>query len=153
MNTPAALLLSLTLAASPALAVVPDVTFRFEPRGFSGDSTTLVVRTVVPEGWYVQSNTPLDEFLIPTSVRASGVGLTFGEPVFPPHIVKYIEVLADDLALFEGAFEVKVPVRRKSGRVSQDALAKADVVLRYQACDHSQCLPPREVRAVYIDNR
>ncbi len=143
------MLLALVLGLTPAFAVVPEVSFRYEPHGFSADTTTLVIRATVPEGWYVQSNTPLDEFLIPTSVRASGVGLTFGDPAFPPHVVKHMEVLGGDLALFEGTFEVKVPVRRKSGRVPQDALTKADVVLRYQACDSSQCLPPREVQAVY----
>lgn len=143
------MLFVLALGLFPAAAAVPDASYRLDPPGFSGDSADLVMRVAIPDDWYIQSNAPLDGFLIPTTVRAKGEGLVFGDPVFPPHVEKDIEILGGKVALFQGDIEIRLPIRRKNARVSEDALAQSDVFLRYQACDSSQCLAPREVRAVY----
>jgi hypothetical protein len=138
-------LASAALAASPL--PVPLASFRAEPPGFRGDSATVRVRVVIPAGWHLQSNTPLDDFLIPTELKASGEGLAFGAPVFPKAKLKDLEALGGKVALFEDTLVVRVPVRARRGSDGAKALAAATVSLRYQACNDSQCLPPKTIAA------
>ena len=141
------------LAATTALAgIVPEVTYRFDPEKFR-DSSRLVVRVVLPEGWHIQSQAPLDSFLIPTVLKAEGKGLVFGPPAYPEPVLEDFPALGGKVALFQGKFEIRVPVKRaarpgKAGRPPDSV----QVVLRYQACNHTQCLPPREV-AAHLDTR
>jgi hypothetical protein len=136
---------SLSFAATPA----PTASFRYAPATFKGDSTRLIVKVVIPKGWHIQSNAPLDEFLIPTELKTEGEGLSFGKVVFPKPILEDFPALGGKVALFAGTIEVKVPVARKNAKVTQESLESAKVVLRYQACNDSQCLPPKEVTAKY----
>jgi hypothetical protein len=80
---------ALLLAASLSYAVTPapTATFRFKPEGFKGDSARMVVSVSIPKGWHIQSNAPLDEFLIPTELKTEGEGLTFGKAIFPKPIL------------------------------------------------------------------
>ena len=51
-----------------------------------GASTTLAVTVAVQEGWHVNSNVPLEDYLIPTTVRLDlPPGWTAEPAVFPPH--------------------------------------------------------------------
>ena len=146
-----ALSLSVLAMATGALAVTPAPTasFRFTPEGFRGDSTRMIVKVSIPKGWHIQSNAPLDEFLIPTELKAEGEGLGFGKPVFPKPILEDFPALGGKVALFAGNIEVKASVTRKSAKVTAEALENAKVTLRYQACNDSQCLPPKEITAKY----
>jgi hypothetical protein len=137
-------LASAVLAATPA----PTATFRFSPEGFRGDSTRMVVKVSIPKGWHIQSNVPLDEFLIPTELKAEAEGLAFGKPAFPKPIIEDFPALGGKVALFAGSIEVKVPVMRRK-KVPADSMRNTKVSLRYQACNDSQCLPPKEVTAKY----
>lgn len=133
---------------------VPDVTFRVDPSGIRGDSAALQVRVVIPTGWHIQSNAPLDDFLIPTVVTAEREGVRFGTPVFPRPLLKEFPALGGEVALFEDTVEIRVPAWRKGAGKDPAAavrlLAGTSVILRYQACDDSQCLPPRTIPARYV---
>jgi thiol:disulfide interchange protein DsbD len=128
---------------------VPLATFRAESPGFRGDSATVRVRVAIPNGWHIQSNAPLDDFLIPTEVKASGEGLAFGTPVFPKAKMKDLEALGGKVALFEDSLSVRVPVRARRGTDAEKSLAASVVSVRYQACNDSQCLPPKVITAKY----
>jgi hypothetical protein len=149
----AALTSSLVVAA-PA-PTVPVATFRADPAEFRGDSTTLRVRIMIPPGWHIQSDAPLDDFLIPTEVKAAAEGLRFGKPVFPRALTKDLPALGGKVALFEDTIEVRLPVKREAkAGTSADAkamLRNAAVTVRYQSCNDSQCLPPRTIPAKYWD--
>ena len=120
----------------------PKVAFHFEPDGFKGDSTRLVVHVSLPEGWHIQSDAPLDSFLIPTTVHAEGRGLAFGTPVFPQPVEKNYPALGGKVALFEGEIDIYVPVKRAGPKIKAAALKAVKVRLGYQACNNTQCLPP-----------
>lgn len=134
-------------SASP----VPEVTYRILPRDIRGDSVTVRVRAVIPPGWHIQSNAPLDEFLIPTELKPSGNGLRFGKPVFPPAEIKAFPALGGDVALFSDTIDITVTARAAKGKGGAQAvaaaLARAEIALRYQACNDTQCLAPRTVNA------
>jgi hypothetical protein len=138
-------------SASPA--PVPTATYRADPGGFRGDSASVRVQVIIPKGWHIQSDAPLDEFLIPTEIKASGAGLRFGKAVFPKPLLKDFPALGGKVALFEDTVNVRVPAHSAKAKANPKALNKAleksVVTLRYQACNDSQCLPPKEIRAVY----
>jgi hypothetical protein len=148
---PLPLLCAAALSLAAPASVVPTATFRAEPAEFRGDSTTLRVRVVIPAGWHIQSNAPLDDFLIATEVKGTGEGLRFGKPVFPKAIEKELPALGGKVALFEDTLEVRLPVKRdgKSGK-ARALLEKATVTVRYQSCNDSQCLPPKTIPARFI---
>ena len=136
-------------AAAHAAAPAPKATFRFDPAGFKGDSTRLVVRVEIPEGWHIQAAAPLDSFLIPTTVKAVNEALAFGKPAFPKPVEEDFPALGGKVLLLKGNFDVKLPARRKHAKVAASELEKTVVTLRYQACNNSQCLPPKEIKAAY----
>jgi hypothetical protein len=139
-------------AAAAASQPAPKATFRFDPAGFKGDSTRLVLRVEVPAGWHIQAAAPLDSFLIPTTVKASHPQAVFGKPVFPKPVEEDFPALGGKVLLLKGTFDVRVPAKRKSPKVTIEELGDARVVLRYQACNNSQCLPPKEIVARYAGN-
>jgi hypothetical protein len=144
---------------APSKYPVPTVTFT-APAEFRGDSTTLRVLAVIPKGWHIQSNIPLDDFLIPTEVKVKlkeeSEGLRFGKPVFPKAVEKDFPALGGKVALFEDTVEVSVPVYRKGAQKDKlkagKAAAATVVTLRYQACNDSQCLPPKEIAARFVNS-
>jgi hypothetical protein len=137
----------LAFSAAFAAPVIPEVEYRFDPATLRGDSTRLVAQVRVPEGWHIQSNAPLDSFLIPTELRVQGEGLAFGKPLYPKPVVEEMPALGGKVAVFEGVFEIQVPAKKASSKTGNAALRSVKVTLRYQACNNTQCLPPREVNA------
>lgn len=146
---PACLLLAAIAHAAPVSFPVPLATYRAEAPGFKGDSATVRVRVVIPDGWHIQSNAPLEDFLIPTELKTSGEGLAFGTPAFPKAKMKDLEALGGKVAVFEDTLLVRVPARMRRGGDGEKALSAAVVSLRYQACNDSQCLPPKVIVAKY----
>jgi hypothetical protein len=108
----------------------------------SGDSLTLNVRIEIAEGWHINSDAPLDEFLVPTRLEIKSEGAEFGKPRYPRPEILHNPVMGD-LSLFSGAFDVKVPAQRV-GKPSGGA-PRTSVTLHYQSCNNSMCLPPKSV--------
>ena len=107
-----------------------------------GASGTLVVTVEVNEGWHVNSNTPLEEYLIPTTVHfALPAGWSADAPVYPAHREARFEFSERPVAVFEGRFEIAVGVRRDRGA----AAGPIHGVLEAQACNDRVCLAPAEV--------
>lgn len=141
--------------ASALKSSVPTVTWRVDPKEIKGDSAVVRVRAVIPRGWHIQSNAPLDEFLIPTELKASGEGVRFGKAVFPRPLLKDFPALGGKVALFEDTVDIAVTARGAKGKPDAKALTAAlensKIGLRYQACNDSQCLPPKEVAAKRVN--
>lgn len=127
--------------------IEPKVTYRFEPDGFHGDSTMLIVHVGLPEGWHIQSSAPLDSFLIPTTLRAEANGLAFAKPIFPVAVEEDIPALGGKVSVFQGEFDIRMPLKRLAHKTDAAVLKNVKVMLRYQACSNTQCLPPKEITA------
>ena len=94
-------------------------------------------------GWHVNSNPASHDWLIPTSliansdlpVRLSAVGYPAGRPLF-------LEALGETLSVYDSGTAL-------TGTVVAGAAAGATgelrLLLQYQACDDSRCLPPAEI--------
>jgi hypothetical protein len=97
----------------------------------------------VAPGMHINSHTPHDEFLIPTSLsipESSGVRLE--SAIFPPGTDFVLPPEPKNkLSVYTGEFVVEAHLVATAG----DHLVEGK--LRFQACDNSQCLPPRTITA------
>jgi hypothetical protein len=153
------------LRAGPALAQgskapVPDLALAWKPKA-GKDSLVLVVKVALPAGWYINSQAPLDSFLVPTRVEAAaapgfaGPLLEFDPPRYPPAVVEHSQALAGNMSLFRGTFEVTLTARGPSRGKARATLPHppppVHVTLHYQSCDGNMCWPPKAVSARLVD--
>lgn len=146
-----ALLLSGPLAPAaaqpPSRQPVPALSFRYAETTGDSSRPALQVRVEIAPGWHINSDAPLDEFLVPTAVQAEAEGVEFGPPRFPPPERVHSAAAGGDMLLLSGAFDVALPVLKRPapGKKREAAWPRTKVTLRYQACDHATCFPPKEV--------
>lgn len=136
--------LSLPLAAQPSnvLSVAPPAKLILK----RGETAVSRVAVQLANGYHVNSNTPSDAYLIPLRLTWESNLLQPLDVSFPqPKMEKY-EFSEKPLSVFTGDFELttrwKAPEKAPAG--PNIILGK----LRYQACNHKMCLPPKtlEVR-------
>ena len=101
----------------------------------------------IPSGLHVQSNKPLDKFLIPTKLELeTPPGMKVGPVSYPRAVMRNLKFSKGAVAVFEGRamirFNVTVPANYNGG--SGDIKGK----LRFQACTDESCFAPvtREVK-------
>lgn len=107
-----------------------------------GQSLDLALRVRLRPEFHVNSHTPRQKFLIPTTLEAdSPPGMNFAEWDFPTGEEHTFPFSAEPLQVYEGEFLIR-------GRVSiaQETAPghlEAVVQLRYQACTKEKCYAPR----------
>ncbi|MGD0445664.1 MAG: protein-disulfide reductase DsbD domain-containing protein [Edaphobacter sp.] len=114
----------------------------------AGRRAVLELHFRVVDGFHVNSHTPKSELLIPTQVTLQAATGVKQEAVEYPAGASYSFSFdpAEKLDVYSGAFTVKLPVVAEPGSHTIDA------ALRYQACDHAACYPPKTlpVQVVFI---
>ncbi|MHC4130216.1 MAG: cytochrome c biogenesis protein CcdA [Planctomycetota bacterium] len=106
-----------------------------------GTSIHAAVEIQFPGKFHVQSNKPLDEFLIPSILTVTPPeGLTVREIVYPAPVMFEVEGFDEPLAVFDQTFVIGVALEIaddvRPGRYAIES------TLSYQACDDKQCLMP-----------
>jgi thiol:disulfide interchange protein DsbD len=101
----------------------------------------------IPAGLHVQSNKPLDKFLIATKLEVeTPAGMKVGPVSYPRAVMRKLKFSKGMVAVYEGKsvvrFNVTVPADYSGG--SGEIKGK----LRFQACNDESCFPPvtREVK-------
>jgi len=101
----------------------------------------------IPGGYHVNSNRPLEKFLVATQLSVdTPKGVRVGPVAYPRALLRKFQFSQERLSVYEGRailrFNVTVPANFNSG--SLELKAK----LRYQSCSDSLCFPPqnREVK-------
>src|SRR5579864_1882484 len=142
----------LAAAAVPAGAGIPrpekaKLALQAEhPAVAAGETARISALVSIETGWHVNSHTPTFDYLIPTELELE---LPAGWPAaaidYPPAKKKTFAFADVPLSVYDGdvviATQVKLPTGAKPGAVVIGAR------LHYQACDHSQCLPPVTTRS------
>jgi thioredoxin:protein disulfide reductase len=107
----------------------------------AGKTIRAALQVGLPEGLHVQSNTPRDPSLIPTTLTIDApAGVSVVEIVYPA-ATDLKQVGADEpLAVFEREFAIGVRFAVAEGTAPGDLEVPAH--LRYQACDAEMCFPP-----------
>lgn len=89
------------------------------------------------DGWHINSNTPLEDFFVPTELSVEGK--RDAKIVYPAHKTQKLGFHDKDLALYEGTVELTAGLA--------EAPEKAVTVnLRVQACSDKVCLEPETAR-------
>ncbi len=110
-----------------------------------GRSFEVAVVAEILSGYHVNSNKPLDEFLIPTTLSEElPHGLKEVEVVYPQgHLLKFSFSPVKPLSVYSGSVSLRMHLE-----AALDAPLGAQTIpltLRYQACNDSTCLPPVKV--------
>ena len=149
--------LSFTLAACPVLSAqssshslvkASEVEFLYPEQISipSGQPSKVVLHFRVGEGLHINSHTPREEFLIPTTFsvpESSGVKLDHVD--FPPGSDLILPFdPTNKLSVYTGEFALSTSLVAQKG----DHLVEAK--LHYQACNNSTCMPPKTM-TVAID--
>jgi hypothetical protein len=105
----------------------------------AGKKATVELHFRVQDGFHVNSHTPKSELLIPTNVTLGAAdGVKTAAPEYPagtPYSFSFEP--NEKLDVYQGPFTVKLPVVATAGE------HKLSGTLRYQACDHAACYPPK----------
>jgi hypothetical protein len=110
----------------------------------AGKRAMLELHFRVNEGFHVNSHTPKSDLLIPTLMEVEpGDGVKVAEPVFPAGSTYSFDFdPKEKLDVYQGPFTVQVPVVASAGA------HEIRGTLKYQACDHAACYPPRALPVV-----
>lgn len=107
----------------------------------AGKPATVALHFRVAQGLHVNSHTPSDDFLIPTTFSIpAGAGARLESATYPSGTT--ITLPADPktrLNVYTGDFTIQAHLLASPG----DHLVQAR--LRYQACDQRQCMPPKTI--------
>jgi hypothetical protein len=106
-----------------------------------GKPSPVALHFRIAQGLHVNSNTPHDEFLIPTVISIpDGAGVKLATATYPKGTD--ITLPADPktkLNVYTGDFIIQTSLVATPG----NHLVQAK--LRYQACDDTQCMPPKTI--------
>jgi Disulphide bond corrector protein DsbC len=99
----------------------------------------------VGTGFHVNSNTPTEEFLIPTVLTLEApTDIIIGRITYPPGELETFPFAPDQkLSVYAGEFTVSVLVRPLASVLPSDYAVHG--TLKYQACDNAACYPPKRL--------
>jgi len=105
----------------------------------AGKRSVLELHFRVIDGFHVNSHTPKSELLIPIRITLQPAAGVKEEDVEYPAGMSYSFSFdpTEKLDVYSGAFTVKLPV------VAEPGAHTIEATLRYQACDHAACYPPK----------
>ena len=96
----------------------------------------------IPSGFHVNSNRPLEKFLIATQLQIEApTGVRVGLVLYPRAVLRNLKFSKNRVSVYEGRaimrFNVTVPANFGSGST------ELKVRLRYQSCNDDFCFPPQ----------
>ena len=127
---------------------VPSVTFQPPPIAtiVRGQEGGINLQFRVASGFHINSNTPTEEYLIPTALKLDvPTDLVVGRIAYPAGEEASFAFAPDEkLSVYSGDFELTVNVRALSTVVPGKYEFRGE--LKYQACDNAACYPPKQTR-------
>lgn len=125
--------------AAEVVKTQPYVSLDPVPRGKTFEAAVVVH---IAEGYHMNSHKPSDTYLIPTTLTPKlPAGIRFIDTVYPPGSLKKFAFSPDKpLDVYSGS----VTLRLKLAAEDSAAIGSTTIpmILRYQACNNSACLPP-----------
>ena len=109
----------------------------------AGKATTVTLHFRIAPGLHINSHTPSEDELIPTTLSIpEGSGVRLEGAVYPPGAGFTLPLDPQTkLSVYSGEFTIQARIVATPG----DHLLEAR--LRYQACDNNACMPPRTMTA------
>ena len=124
-------------------AVKPQVFVSLEPVP-QGRRFEIAVVAQVADGYHVQANKVLENYLIPLTVTAElPGGFKLLNTSYPKAQLKSFPFAKQPMAVYEGRFLVRLSVDAEAG--APLGPMKIPMTLRFQACNDQLCLPPAKL--------
>ena len=101
----------------------------------------------IPRGLHVQSNRPLDKYLIATKLDIeTPAGMKAGPVSYPRAVMRNLKFSKGSVAVYEGRAVLRFPVTVPANYNGSSGEIRGK--LRFQACNDEACFPPvtREVK-------
>ncbi len=96
----------------------------------------------IPSGYHVNSNHPLEKFLIATQLRIEAPkGLRVGPILYPRPVLRSLRFSKNKVSVFEGRTTIRFTVTVPANFAANSGELKAR--LRYQSCNDDLCFPPQ----------
>ena len=146
----AVLLVPITLYSTPRPQSSDDVKISgllTPDKTKKGRLVKAIVVMEIPQGLHVQSNKPLDKFLIATKLDVeTPSGMTVGPIAYPRALMRNLKFSKGSVAVYEGRSTIRFTVNVPAGYSGGSGEIKGK--LRFQACNDEACFPPvtREVK-------
>jgi thiol:disulfide interchange protein DsbD len=136
-----------TASAAAQMSVDLQAEWAFQAEtAHPGDEVRAAVRVTLEEGWHVNADRPLEDFLIPTELAVSPPdGITVRRIAYPEALMLESEMSEGPMAVFESEFLIGIVLQ-----VGEDVAPGTYPItstLSYQACNDRFCIAPasREV--------
>ena len=131
--------------SAPRSAAKPAVVFLYPEQITipAAKPTTVALHFRIAPGLHINSHTPSEKELIPTTLTIpAGSGVHLDRAVYPPGEDFSLPLdPTTKLSVYSGEFTIRARIVAMPG----DHLVEAH--LRYQACDNNACMPPRTITA------
>jgi DsbC/DsbD-like thiol-disulfide interchange protein len=131
--------------ATPRSTARPAVVFLYPEQVTvpAAKTTTIALHFRIAPGLHINSHTPSEKELIPTTLTIpAGSGVHLDRAVYPPGEDFSLPLdPTTKLSVYSGEFTIRARIVAMPG----DHLVEAH--LRYQACDNNACMPPRTITA------
>jgi len=101
----------------------------------------------IPSGYHVNSNRPLEKFLIATQLQIEAPkGIRIDPILYPRPVLRSLKFSKSRVSVFEGRTTIRFSVTVPRSFTGNSAELKAR--LRFQSCNDDTCFPPqtREVK-------
>jgi thioredoxin:protein disulfide reductase len=106
-----------------------------------GRSAQAVVVMEIPAGYHVNSNRPLEKFLIPTQLQIEApAGVKVSAVSYPRALLRRLKFSKNQVAVYEGRATMRFNVTVPASFGSDSTEVKAR--LKYQSCNDEVCFPP-----------
>jgi thiol:disulfide interchange protein DsbD len=107
----------------------------------AGGEAELTIELEITRPYHINSNRPLQDYLIPTIVEFDpSPGIDFDEAVFPEAQVKKLPVSDTPMSVYEQKVKITSTLRLEENFSQKEVILQGRV--RSQACDRNSCLPP-----------
>ena len=112
--------------------------------------TDATVTLSISPGYHINANPATFSYLIPTAVNPGKTeGIIAGSPVYPAGQKKKFQFAEEPLAVYEGAVQIKMPLRVATNITGPGRLP---ISVTVQACDHEKCYAPATLDATITVN-
>lgn len=107
-----------------------------------GRTVRATVTMDIPGGYHVNSNRPLEKFLIPTTLKVDAPdGIRIGPIAYPRALVRKFKFSKNNVSVYEGRAVMRFNLTVPPGTSTGSKEVKLNV--RYQSCNDEVCFPPQ----------
>ncbi|MDR3666175.1 MAG: protein-disulfide reductase DsbD family protein [Ignavibacteriaceae bacterium] len=120
---------------------IVDINLSSTPDTSNKNNYTILININIKDGWHLNSNKPLDEYMTPTSVRIlDSTHIKVLNIEYPPEMIAKLQFSDADLSLYEGMVTIKVIILTDDIYIKDNK--RVELELEYQSCNNQTCLFP-----------